>query len=107
MTEQFAFLGFELPTQCVGPGYGYQGLAFGWLDCASHVIPVDRMSPLILSFPFMLPISPAQLEPIGMTFATGMPRLVMTRPSAPKSSSRLRHCSLNLEALMNFEALIR
>ena len=47
-----------------------------------------------------LPISAAQPEPIGITLATGLPRFVITMPSAPRSSSRLRHCSLNFEALI-------
>ncbi len=56
------------------------------------------MSPLILIFPLMLPISEPHAEPIGMTLATGLPRLVTIMPSGPRWSSNARHCSLNLEA---------
>src|ERR1035437_9837827 len=66
----------------------------------AHQTPVDRRSPLIFSFPFMLPIRAAQPEPIGITLATALPRFVITMPSAPRSSSKLRHCSLNFEALI-------
>ena len=55
---------------------------------------------MIFSFPFMLPIKAAQPEPIGITLATGLPRFVITMPSALRSSSKLRHCSLNFEALI-------
>jgi hypothetical protein len=41
-------------------------------------MPVERILPLIFSFPFMLAINAAQPEPIGITLATALPRFVIT-----------------------------
>ena len=39
---------------------------------------------------------------IGMSFATGFPCFVMTRPSGPTVSSKERHCALNCAAPIVF-----
>src|SRR5258708_5556275 len=48
----------------------------------------------------MLPMSSAQLELAGTSRATGLPCLVIRMPSGSRLSSSIRHCSLNLDALI-------
>src|SRR5262249_12182540 len=71
-------------------------------DSASQRIPVDRMLPLIVSFPLRLPIRLAESPPSGINLATGRPCLVITIPSGPTPSSNARPCALNLAAGMVF-----
>jgi len=54
----------------------------------------------------MLPIRSAQLVLIGTSFATGLPRLVITMPSGPTRSTSAKHCSLNLVTLMVFMTIL-
>ena len=53
---------------------------------------------MIRSFPARLPISSPESAPIGISFATGRPRLVITSPSGSTRSRIARHCSLNFAA---------
>src|SRR6266516_4836968 len=56
------------------------------------------MSPLILSFPFREPMSAAQSEVAGRSRATGLPCLVIIRPSGVRLSRMAKHSCLNFEA---------
>ena len=69
-------------------------------DSAFQRSPVEKMSPLIFSLPFSAPMRLEELDSIRTSFATGLPCLVMTMPWSSTWSSRERHCSLNLDALM-------
>jgi hypothetical protein len=71
----------------------------GCQDSASHLIPVEKISPVTFTLPFMLPIRSAQPDSMGISRATGFPCFVMTMPSGSRWSSSERHCSLNFDAL--------
>src|SRR2546426_4514721 len=60
------------------------------------------MSPLILILPLRVPISAEEAVSIGMSFATGLPCLVITMPSGPTSSRMERHFCLNSAAPIVF-----
>src|SRR5262249_45368502 len=78
------------------PGYGCQ-------DSASHLTPVLRMSPRILIFCFILPISClGERSESGINFAIGFPRLRITSPEGSNSSRILRQLALNSLAFMLF-----
>ena len=74
---------------------GWEFLARIRQEPALQRVPVVRMELLILSLPLSEPMRSADEARMGMSFATGLPRFVMTIPSSSTRSRIDRHCSLN------------